>query len=177
MTDVLGAVHDFLTARIGLAPEGIVRGWQNRAALPDVSSYTVLTLLNAARRGTNIHVWSHAPEDDGLTESIRMLILYDVQVDLCGLDESVVNAQAAQLVMLARDAVGVEFFRERELSCLYADDPRALPFSNELQQWTVRYSVTLHLSGWSDAGIPRAAFDTVNIHLENVDVHHPVEGV
>lgn len=175
--DVLGAVHDFLAAYIGISPKVIIRGWQNRAALPDVSSYAVLTLINAPRQGTNVHVWTNAPEGDGLTESVRMLTLYEVQIDLCGLDEAVVNAQAARLVMLARDAVAVDFFQKQGLSCQYADDPRSLPFSNDLNQWEVRYSVTLRLSAWNAADIARDAFRDVNIRLEDVDVHHPVRAI
>ena len=103
-----------------------------------------------------------------------MLVCYDVQVDLCGQDEAVVCAQAARLVMLARDAVAVEFFKALALSCQYADDPRSLPFSNDVDQWEVRYSVTLHLSAWSGADVPRDAFTDVTLRLEDVDVHHPV---
>lgn len=173
--DVLGAVHDFLAAHMGIAPEAIIRGWQNRAALPGVSSYAVLTLINAPRRGTNVHVWKNRNAGEGLTETVRMLTLYEVQIDLCGLDEAVANAQAARLVLLGRDAVAVDFFRRQGLSCLYADDPRSLPFSNDLDQWEVRYSVMLRLSAWSAADISRDAFRDVNIYLENVDVHHVPE--
>lgn len=173
--DVLGAVHDFLVAHIGVAPEAIIRGWQNRADLPAMSSYAVLTLINAPRRGTNVHVWTQDPADAGaLVESVRMLVCYEVQVDVCGQDEAAVGAQAARLVMLARDAVAVDFFRAQGLSCQYADDPRSLPFSNDVDQWEVRYSVTLHLSAWLSADMARAAFTDVDLRLENVDVHHPV---
>ncbi|MBD5417370.1 MAG: hypothetical protein HDR50_06870 [Desulfovibrio sp.] len=172
--DVLGAVHDFLMAHIGIAPEAIIRGWQNRADLPPMSSYAVLTLINAPRRGTNVHVWEHDPAAaDGLVENVRMLVCYEVQVDVCGQDEAVVGAQAARLVMLCRDAVAVDFFRALGLSCQYADDPRSLPFSNDVDQWEVRYSVTLHLSAWLGADIARAAFTDVDLRLEDVDVHHP----
>lgn len=173
--DVLGAVHDFLVAHMGIAPEVIIRGWQNRADLPALSSYAVLTLINAPRRGTNVHVWEVAPADaEGLTESVCMLVCYEVQVDLCGQDEAGVGAQAARLVMLGRDTVAVEFFRALGLSCQYADDPRPLPFSNDVDQWEVRYSVTLHLSAWSGADVARDAFTDVTLRLEDVDVHHPV---
>lgn len=173
--DVLGAVHDFLVAHIGIAPEAIIRGWQNRADLPALSSYAVLTLINAPRRGTNVHVWEKDPADAGaLIENVRMLVCHEVQVDVCGQDEAVVGGQAARLVMLARDAVAVDFFRARGLSCQYADDPRSLPFSNDVDQWEVRYSVTLHLSAWLGADMARAAFTDVDLRLEDVDVHHPV---
>lgn len=173
--DVLGAVHDFLQARLSPQPEHIVRGWQNRAALPDASAYVVLTLINASRRGTNVHDWK--PSEAALIQNARMLVAYDVQVDFCGLDEAAVSAQAAQLVLFGRDAAGVLFFQPYGLSCLYADDPRSLPFGDDLDQWKVRYAVTLHLSAWIDAAIPLEAFRSVNLSLENVDVHHPIQGV
>jgi len=103
------------------------------------------------------------------------LVLYDVQVDFCGLDEARVGQQAAQLVMLGRDAAAVRFFQAYGLAALYTDDPRSLPFGDDLDQWKVRYAVTLHLSAWIDADIPLPSFRSVNFYLENVDVHHPVQ--
>lgn len=172
--DVLGAVYDFLQAYITPTPEYIIRGWQNSATLPsDSNDYAVITLLEAPRRGTNVHTWETT--DDGITEHIKMLTCYAVQVDFCGTDEAIVGHQAAQLVMLARDAVAVHFFGEQGLSSHYADDPRSLPFTNDQNQWETRYSVTLHLSGWIDTAVNRDAFSSADINLEDVDVHHPTQ--
>ena len=174
-TDILGVVYDFLTQTLNPAPVNIVRGWQNRAALPNASSFVVLTLITAPRRGTNVHTWADtAGTDTGVTETVSMLSEYSVQVDFCGLDAATVMAQASQLVMLARDAVGVNFFQAQGLSCLYADDPVSLPYSSELKQWVTRYSVTLHLAGWVRADIQQNSFSDVTLTIENVDVHHPI---
>ena len=172
--DILGAVYTFLCQTLSPAPRHIIRGWQNRAALPDGSSFIVLTLTAAPRRGTNVHTWKPAPGGSGITDTLSMLAGYQVQVDFCGLDEAGVMAQASQLVMFARDAVAVDFFRERGLSCLYADDPVSLPYSNELKQWLVRYCVTLHLAAWVRGTVEQDSFSSVTIHLEHVDVHHPI---
>lgn len=174
MPDVLGAVHDFVRAHIVPQPEHIVRGLQNRAALPAASAYAVLTLTGAARRGTNVHDWSPAAAEDAVVQTVSMLVVYDVQADFCGPDEALVGRQAAQLVMLGRDAT--RFFEPYGLSCLYADDPRFLPFGDDLDQWKVRYAVTLHLSARIEAAGLLPAFGRVNLFLENVDVHHPVRG-
>ena len=175
MTDVLGAVFDFLQARLVPSPRHIVRGWENRAALPDSDDFIVLTLIGAARRGTNVRGWKLPPDAaPGLDLSISMLTLYDVQVDFCGTDEQAAAGLASQLVILGRDAVAVDFFRPYNLSALHADDPRALPFTNDQNQWQTRSSVTLHLAGWNDARVNVDAFEDVHITLENVDVHHPV---
>lgn len=85
MTDVLGAVFDFLQARLSPVPPHIVRGWGNRAALPDSNEFVVLTLIGAARRGTNVRQWKMpAGNAPGLDLNLAMLTLYDVQVDFCG---------------------------------------------------------------------------------------------
>ncbi len=174
MTDVLGAVFDFLQARLSPAPQHIVRGWQNRAALPAANDFVVLTLIGAARRGANVRQWSMpAHVSPGLDLNLSMLTLYDAQVDFCGQDEESVSRMASQFVILGRDAVAVDFFRPYGLSALHTDDPRALPFTNDRNQWQTRYSVTLHLAGWGEVNINVDAFEHVHITLENVDVHHP----
>lgn len=175
MTDVLGAVFDFLQARLSPAPAHIVRGWGNRSALPKKNDFVVLTLIGAARRGTNVRQWKMpANQAPGLDLNLAMLTVYDVQADFCGQDEERVSRMASQFVILGRDAVAVDFFRPYGLSALHADDPRALPFTNDQNQWQTRYSVMLHLAGWADVDVNVDAFDKVHITLENVDVHHPV---
>ena len=175
MTDVLGAVFDFLQARLSPAPLHIVRGWENRAALPNKNEFVVLTLLGAARRGTNVRQWNMPPNQaPGLDLNLAMLTLYDVQVDFCGEDEETVSRMASQLVIAGRDAVAVDFFRPYGLSALHTDDPRALPFANDQNQWQTRYSVTLHLAGWADMDVHVDAFDQVQIILKNVDATIPL---
>ena len=166
MVDVLGAVYDFLGEIIGA--ENIVRGWQNAAALPADTDYVVMTLINSERTGTN----THTLDDEEETETIGMLNAYSVQVDFCGNDEAEVIGKAAKLVALARDRVAVNFFGDRGISCRYADDPRSIPFANDQNQWTVRYSVVLHLAAWLEVEMPVATFTSVDIGIENVDVHH-----
>ena len=171
-TDVLGAVYQFCDRFLAPKPATIVRGWQNRAALPKSSTLIVLTLLDTIRHGTNVHTWNMTPPS-GIDNTLSMLTEYLVQVDICGLDEETVNAQAAMLLMLGRDAVAVDFFKAFSLQPYFADDIKALPFSNELDQWVVRYTVTLHLGGWTQITVNQDAFSDVHVNIENVDVHHP----
>lgn len=175
MVDVLGAVYDFITTALSPPPVNVVRGWQNRAALPDSSEFVVLTLISAPRRGTNVHEWTQNDGGpDSIIESVSMLSELVVQVDFCGLDAATVMGYATQLVMLARDAVAVDFFAGYGLSCLYADNPLSLPYSNELDQWVTRYAVQLHLSVWSGIPVQRDYFDSVTVHIEDVDMHHKI---
>ena len=171
-TDVLGAVYAFCGSVLDPAPASIVRGWQNRVALPASSTLAVLTLREAIRHGTNVHTWDATPPT-GLDTTISMLTDYAVQVDICGRDEATAQAQAATLLMLTRDARAVTLFAPFGLQPLYADGVKARPFADELNQWRIRYAVTLHLAGWTSRTVHQEAFSRVAAHLENVDVHHP----
>lgn len=194
MTDILGAVNDFVL-RFCKTPEipvleqfQIVRGWQNMvSALPkNCREYVVLTLLASIRHGTNVHDY-YAPENSetGLNLRVAKLDEHLVQVDFCAAypdqNEEIPRTRADILEMLTRDAVGVDFYKSYGLSSLYADDVRPLPFlDGETKQWVARYSVTLHLEGWNsiepyaDGKPPVDSFSELGIYLENVDVHHPV---
>ena len=83
-------------------------------------------------------------------------------------------ARATRLAIVARDGVAVEYLKPYGILPLYAEDVRSAPFANEQRQWEVRYIVTLHLEAWHDMDLPRPAFTSVNIQIENVDVHHPI---
>lgn len=173
--DILGAVHSFLTSKMGIDGDTIVRGWQNRAALPDDCDYVVLTLQTANRHGTNVHKWTDNKfSDTDLIETVYMHTEYSVQVDFCGTDEQSVMARATTLAAFAREGIAVEFFKAYKILPLYAEDIRSMPYSNEQRQWEVRYIVTLHLENWTEIPIDRDAFTDVNLYIEDVDVHHPI---
>ena len=172
MSDILGAVYDFLKTYV--CPDvDIVRGWQNRASLPNVSEYVVMTLQGHSRHGTNIHTENAFTPETGIDETVSMLMEYEVQIDFCGLDEMAVSQNASICAMLGRDRRAVEFFAGYGLSGLFADEPRSLPFQDD-QQWVVRYTTTLHLTGWVRKTLHNPAFTSVMWTIENVDVHHPV---
>lgn len=172
--DALGAVHEFIAEYIWPEPDLIVRGWQNTAALPNSGEYAVLTLSGVSRRGTNTHKYAFPPVS-GITATARELLVYDIQADFCGLDEEAVYRRAALLGLLTRDRAACDFFRKYNLSSLYADDPKALTFVNDGNQWQIRYSIDVHLAAWLEHDLILDAFEAVQLNLENVDVHHPVK--
>lgn len=176
MVDILGAVYSFLVQYLPDIGDGnIVRGWQNRAALPNVTDYVVLTLLTTKRHGTNVHEnQNDKTSDTDIEQIVHMLAEHTVQVDFCGQDEQIVMGRATQLAALARDGVAVDFLKPYGILPLYAEDVRQAPFTNEQRQWETRYIVTWHLECWHDVVIPRPAFTDVNIAIEDVDVHHPI---
>lgn len=189
MTDVLGAVNDFILAYVGnnevglLTQPQVVRGWQNVvSALPkDSQEYAVLTLLSTTRHGTNVHQYTYADGDTGLVDTVSRMAEHMVQVDFCSAypqqTEDVARIRAEIMEMLTRDRVATAFYATFGFSSCYAEDVRPMPFQNEAEQWVTRYIVTLHLSGWTATNIDQASFNEVGLYLENVDVHHPVKPV
>lgn len=175
MVDILGAVYGLLVEKLNIDGDTIVRGWQNSASLPNSTSYVVLTLLTAQRHGTNVHKWQGLlSSTSDITETAYMLAEHTVQVDFCGTDEQTVMQRAAQFAILARDGVAVDFLKAYGILPLYAEDVRSMSFTNEQRQWETRYIVTLHLECWHDLTTARDAFTSVDIQIEDVDVHHPI---
>lgn len=183
MIDILGAVNDFVLRFAhapGLPPlsqSQLVRGWQNYGGLPpQTQEIAVLTLLEEIRHGTNVHRYRNG-EENGLIQTVARLGEHRVQLDFCSASpnqaEYTTRTRAGIIEILTRDRVGVNFFRSYGLSACYADSVRPLPFIDETKQWITRYSVTLHLTGWSVVDLEQPAFTTLDLYLENVDEHHP----
>lgn len=172
--DILGAVYDYLMSELEPAPKDIVRGWQNRASLPPVSDYVVLTLLDAKRIGSNVLTGDDITPVTGIDVTMSMLTHFSVQIDFCGTDEQKIMAMASQCSMTARSVSAVSFLAPYDITPLYTDDVRSLPYIDEQDQWCVRYSVTWHLSAWTRKTTNEDAFEAVTVYLEDVDVHHPI---
>lgn len=171
--DVMSAVHGFILAWAvpALPSDCIIRGWENRYALPAKSNdYAVYSMVGETRRGTNVSTIS----DDTLVKT--KLVTGLVQVDFCS-DTDAARLRASALELAARDEYGVNYFKEHGISALYADDPKDLSYVNGGEQYIKRFMVQLHLC-WS-VGLSAAA-QSFNIatmsRVENVDVHHPVKG-
>lgn len=187
MIDILGAVNDFILQYVhtdGMQPlsqSQIIRSWQNYGGLPARSQeVAILSLLGSFRHGTNIHSYEDVKDaPTGLTETISELEEHTVQVDFCAgrprIPETVPRTRAKILEVLARDAIGIQFFKRYGLSSCYADNVTPMPFTNESQQLINRYTVTLHLSGWAHIPVKIDSFEDVNLYIENVDVHHPIQ--
>ncbi len=171
--DVLGAVRDALTSRLGWNADAVILGWRNRAALPSGGEFAVLTLAEATPRGGCVRSWRDDGEG-GVTETVSMLAQYAVLVELCGEEADELMARAARLTAWANGPEGVEALRERGLSCLYAEGPRADPYEDAQRRWVTRYAVTLRLCGWVRGDMAREGFGGVTLRVENVDEHHPV---
>lgn len=177
--DIYAAVQDFVLvyALPAMDPANVIQGWQNRASLPPgTNDYAVISVLFDTQHGTTVETLR---ADDSSTSppgvlSVQGLIEIYVQVDFCA-ETDVARQRARRLATVTRSSIGVQFFTDRGLSALYADDVRDLSFVGDAKQFVRRYSTTLHLSCWSGDSVELPYFNTVKVaRLENVDVHHPV---
>ena len=172
------AVYDFVRifGYAGVENPDIYQGWQNRAALPPGSNeYAVISVLGNYRRGTNVRGFQARSDASETAEdewAVVELVECDVQVDFCS-DSDKARRRAQAVETVARDPIGVDFFRNRGVGCLYATDVRDLSFIGDATQFVRRYMTTLRLSYWTGVSIPLDAITAVDLRIENVDVHHP----
>lgn len=173
--DVYAAMYNFarVFALPSLAPEHIVRGWQNRSHLPpDTNEYAVITVMQAQRRGSNVQSFNFDPatHDDG-TLITAELVQCAVQFDFCADDDTArQRAQAVELV--SRSALAADFLASYGIAPLYAEDVRDLSFTDGSDQFVQRFTVTLHVSFWASMDASVSWFDHVNLYVENIDTHH-----
>lgn len=179
MIDVLSAVYDFVLqyAKSDNVPayreEQIIIAWQNSATLPaDTQEFCVISEINTVRHGTNEE---SAVIDDSVTfyETLEHII----QLDFYGVNPYDTRVRANAIEMLAFSRVATAFFSaysDQYLTCLYADDVRNLTGLDETKTFIARYQVTLHLEERLNQAIQTDYFTNVNLHLENVDVHHKI---
>ena len=174
---VYEAVRDFVRAFIfpALAPASVIQGWQNRASLPPgTNDYAVISVLYDMRHGTTVeeYAWNKAaPEEIGLL-SVAALVEIAVQVDFCA-ENDTARQRARRLATVTRSSIGTQFFHDRGMSALYADDARDISFVGDASQFVRRWMTTLHLSLVEGVTAEFEAFDKATMsRVEDVDVHH-----
>jgi hypothetical protein len=175
--DIYAACREFVLsyALPALDPDKVIQGWQNRAVLPPESNdYAVISIVWDSQRGTALETFRADDPDPTQSGLITLKALFEVQaqVDICA-ENDTARQRARHLALAARSGLGVQFFNERGLSILYADDVRDLSFVGEARQFVRRYMTTLHLSAWTGIRAEYDYFDGVRVsRVENVDTQH-----
>ena len=150
--DVLGDVYDYVRefAQIaGRVPayrdDQIVRAQQNAMVMPPDTEFCVLSYLRSVRHGTTAETFPDEQGGVALAETLEHI----VQVDIYGAEPFVpgeVTRERAQALELAsRSGAGCRFFSGRGLGLLYADDVAMRPGWDDAKNYTMCYSLTLHL--------------------------------
>lgn len=176
--DIYTACKDFVLAYglPALPPDNVIQGWQNRAALPaGTNEYAIISLLFDTQHGTTVETFKADAPDTAPPGQITAKALVEVQaqIDFCSRDDAA-RQRARRLAVVTRSGIGVQFFNDRGLSCLYADNARDISFVGDAKQFVRRWMTVLHLTLWEGVTADFDYFNRVSVsRLENVDVHHP----
>lgn len=139
-TQTLTAVRAFLLNVCGAVP--VIRGQQNRAAIPTGPNWLVITPLFRPRIATNIDTWSTTGTPT--TMSVETMAQETVQCDCYG---PLAQDNATIIQALWRDEYGVLQLATSgfDITPLYTSEPRNLTFINDQDQYEYRWSVDLHM--------------------------------
>lgn len=188
MPDILGCVYDFVLAVAWRAddvpqldPGQIIRGWQNTGTLPQgTTEFCVITLLRSTPHGKPVE----CPQisNDEYTGQIAQLVEHVIQIDFCSAEPfvlpQVTKARADLIMMAAGSRVAAGFFKgiSPQLNCMWAEGAADMSFLDNDKIYTARYTCTLHLSEIQYSNvINQPSFNSVRLHVENVDTHHKVK--
>lgn len=173
------AIQEFLEifAVPDVAPENIFYGNQNNLALPpEGNDYVIYSYISSVRHGTSAEDWEQDQNDDNVYLSTTTEVL--VQVDcyastLNGSDGMNAMLRAQALETVCRSHVGVQFFVDRGISLLHADDPRDTTIVGDSDNYVRRSTLMIHLSMQSQIKVSMGFFSAVDVDLKNVDVSYP----
>lgn len=171
MPDILDAFYGFLsTYLVHYVPaENIIRGWENRYALPSgTNDYIIYTLSGSSRVGTN--ALSEVSADGTMTFST--LFEGTVQIDFCS-DTEASRLWAAYCDSLLRSPVGPAFFAPYGFSSTYTDNPVSVEYADGSDQYVKRTTLTVHVCYTLTSTVALEYAERVWLsRLENVDAHH-----
>lgn len=175
--DILACVHrlicDHICAEPGLpalAPDQVLRGNQTSMFAPAGDEYCIFYEVNHVTHGTP---GRHFPGDN--TKKIGQLLHYTVQCDFYSTDlhgDFIKARERAHIMELLANNGDLAWILKQYspvLSCLYADPATSLTELNDGQNFQHRYSVNLHVSEYKMHSVKQAYFDSVGLHLTNVN--------
>lgn len=98
-----------------------------------------------------------------------------VQLDVHSASVGDAADMAQTIATLFRDEFATSFFAGLglDVSPLYAEDPKQVPFQNAESQWETRYVVDVHLQANQIVSPPQAFADALAVDLINVEATYP----
>lgn len=177
-SQVFSALRSFLLG-LGLAyslPQTtaaeVVKGQSNRVAEPQGADFVVMTPIRRPRLGTNVDTYGDPFPLPGIGSALQPTEVV-VQLDVHG-PNSGDNAQV--IATMLRDPYAVDFFIATgfQVSPLYADDPRQVPFINAEKQYEDRWVVDAHLQADEVvSGAPVQFATSATVDLAEIDATYP----
>ena len=175
--NIYEAVRQFVNAYAlpAIPVEHIIQGWQNRMSLPaGTNDFAVMSIIFDVQQGTTVETFNADNPDKSVLGILTLtgLIELAVQVDICS-ETDIARQRAQRLAIATRSSIGAQFFNDRGMSALYAEDVRDLSYVGGEKQYVRRCMTVLRLSINEGLSVEIPYFDTVKtFRVENVDVHH-----
>lgn len=161
------AIVAFIMSVTGIADTQIIRGLQNRAAMPTPGFVTV-QFLNQHRLRTNINRTGSAfpPTTATLEEAVELAF----QIDCYGPQS---HGWATMLSTLLRDEYGVNALSPSGVTPLYADDAQLMPFVDGEEQYEARWRLDARFQMNPVTTIPQQYADALELTLVDVQERFP----
>lgn len=168
------ALYTFLVTYITpkINADQIFTGSQQNMVLPDDDDYVIFQFLQQIRHGTTTEIYDAENETitlKGLNEIIAKVDCYANSTN-SSKDDAILRAQirANNLNLLFRSSVATDFFKQYNISALYADDAQDTTIISGSDQYLHRWSVNLHLSLANTVTIPYPGFTELKIKPNSI---------
>jgi len=168
---VITALRAFL-ADVVPADFEIVQAQGNKVPEPRSPNFILTTMLRRSRLATNVSVDGGLVDDFPTESLVFQPTQFDYQIDVHG----DLGGDAAQIITTTmRDPYATTFFElnSPEVSPLYANDPRQMPFTNGEQQYENRWVVEISLQVDPSISYPQQYANTLTIVPVSVEADFP----
>ena len=161
--DVFTALKAFLVAVLpSVDPDAIVQGQDNRVPQPLPDDHVVMWVIHDGRLGTNVVTFT-----DNLTTQVNSVMEsaeITIQIDVHG-SNSADNAKS--IVMMWRTDFAVDTFTgsNANVTPLYADEARQVPFHDGEQQIETRYTIDAVLQANQTITVPQQSATSFDLSL------------
>lgn len=148
-----------------------------------VAAGTIVTALGTGSGGTGTYQVSPSQTLSSRTlsagvETLEQPTKVTVQLDFHSPDLSTAGDMAQTVSTLFRDDFAVQQFANQnpnygDITPLYADDPKQVPFINDQQQYEWRWVVEAMLQANQVVSVPQQFADQVTVEIISVDASYP----
>lgn len=163
LDDIYDAVHSFVINVLELEADKVVRAYQDNVPTPFPYPFVYMTVKNSIRNSTNAHAYNTTESLAGIAWSA----ILDVQLDFYGQDSM---DQAQVLSGLFRDEYSVDFFKEKGLVPLYADEVLQSGSEDEKGNFMVRNTLSLHFNIHPQTEVAQDFFEELEIAVKNAEI-------
>lgn len=163
LDNIYDALHSYLKNVTGLVDDKIVRAYQDNVPTPFGYPFIYMSVKQNTRNATNENEYNKVTD----SKSIKWSNILDIQLDFYGQD----SMDIAQVVKgLFRDEYSVDFFEDKGLVPLYADEPLMSASEDEKGNFMVRNTMILHFNTHPKATLAQQYFEEAEVVVKNAEV-------